>query len=283
MQYIIGFLVLIAIVYYLWPYLVFAGLCAGGYFFLARRSRKRSVAKLRALIPLLEEKIEKLFFLHREKEMFFCRVPSIFIGGSDGGESLQLRIDTIFRDPSLPGESCHQYRSNSNFEEVMTIEAFSSRYTIDGIWSAIEDSINNRSLYQIEQDSFDSRICAIIFDNYPEAVWADDALKKIQETVIPITKAYAASLRNELLAANSKSLLKAITTLDREAEIVAKYCEDAYQALHKCSEFLSIPINLRNLVDYDVSTLEINNKQKEIRASFDEVLEIKREYESLGT
>jgi hypothetical protein len=98
---------------------------------------------------------------------------------------------------------------------------------------------------------------------------------------MPVKKAYNASLTNELLAGNTESLRRTLDILEQDYQDMNDYLDQLGTSIHKCVEFLSIPANLRNFAEYDVSTLEMTYRRQEIRDAFEEVLLIKQEYDSL--
>lgn len=286
MQYILGGLVIFAFLYYFWPFVILGLACIAGYLWYKRISRNNNILKISESIPRLRETLNDLYLVSPNHGITFGRITDVCIGGLNtpgmaGRESLDIRIDTIYGEEHVEADRHLQYRAKSTNMAVMPIESLPTNYEFETIWACITNFLESNQLSPLPPDSLDAKVCSIIFSNYPEAEWADEAINRIVECITPLEKAYNASLTNELLAGNSKSLRRSLDILEREYQEIAEYKHEAELSIRKCAEFLSIPANLRNFTEYDFSTLEVGYRSKEIRESFQEVLAIKHEYDRL--
>ena len=283
MQYIILGLIVIAVIYYAWPLLLGVVAVAVGFYFYRNRLRRANLRDLWDILPSLRQSISGSCFIDSSKEGRFVRFCDVIISGPIGQESLKLAMETIYWDDSLDDNCIIKYRRISKVIPVCLIKCSDVLYTFESAQGIVSAFIKSQSLVEVPRNSMDFNVCSLIFLNYPEAAWADDALQQISESLKPIKVAHAASLTNELLAGNSESLLSAMRALDQEANMINDYANELYSAIRKCAEFLAIPEQLRNLSKLDTGTLEAFSKRESIRQSFDEIIAVKSEYDRLSS
>jgi hypothetical protein len=286
MPYIIGVLLLIGLIYYLWPYLLLGLACIAGYRWYLKICRNKNLREVSKSVPILQERLVGLYCIKHGDSLEFSRITDIVISSKclpslSGSESLNLRIDTISKVGSSLTDRNLQYVLRSDEMGVMVIDSLPSDYGFDVLWHLVMAFLDGNGLEIVPPDSLDSKVCSIIFGNYPEAEWAEQAITKVESCIAPIERAYGASLTNELLSGNSKSLKRSLDVFERERREIAEYMKETTISIDKCVEFLSIPEALRGFSEYDVSTLEIFSRKREMREAFEEVLSIKQEYDRL--
>ncbi|MFM7456812.1 MAG: hypothetical protein ACKO58_05585 [Cyanobium sp.] len=287
MKYVIAALIAFVVIYHLWPFLLLAAVCCGGFLWYKQLSRDQNIKTISAIMPAIREDLSSLYFIDSGNRTTFGRLTDLQIVGRDktildGKDCLEIELETVKGNTSLRENSCNDYQTSLSKHEAMIIDSFPSDYSTGRLWSAITSVISDQGYEFLPAESFDAKICAIIFSNYPEAEWADQALMKIDECIAPLENAYNVSLRNELLSNNSDILRRSLDVLERERREISAYMTEALQSIQKCAEYLSIPKNLRSFSEYDISTLDLASKRNHIREAFEEVLAIKSEYDQLS-
>lgn len=281
MPYFIGFLVIAAIFYYAWPLILLAATCILGLLAYRQHARAGNIQLIQNCLARVKDEFVDSCLLSEHRAMHFYRITDILVRGRQGGESVFVVIDTIYWDQDLPGDACSRYAFKQNSYPSMPINWFPTDYTPEVICELIDKSLTKRGLLRIPKYSFDSKVASIIFQNYPEVVWADESLSKIEEAVQPLRHAYEVSLTNKLLASNAPLLKRALDAFQREASVLSEYGDEACRAIHQCAQFLSVPQDLRNATGCDVETLHVYDRQNDMRKSFAEVISIKKEYDNL--
>ena len=153
--------------------------------------------------------------------------------------------------------------------------------SFEGLLSLVVNYLEASSITRLPEDSLDYKVCKTLFENQYEYEWAISSKIEIEKAINPLTKAYQASLTNELLSLNKDSLKKAVKILESELNKLDQYSSQTWNAARKCYEFLSLPANIKLFSEYDIKSLAIDTKSREIRLSFDETMEIKNEYDGL--
>jgi hypothetical protein len=280
MPYILGFLVLAFIFYYAWPFILLGAVCSAGLLAYRQHTRQQNIKLIEACLPQVDNLFLGALYMSERHPLRFCRVSDLSVCGPAGRESVCICIDTIYSGQD--NEEAHtRYWTTRDTHPSGIINSFPTEYTADAICGNIEKILSSLNLVCLPDESLDYKVCSIIFQNYPEAVWADESLVKIEEAMLPLNHAYEVSLDNELLSSNTPLLKRALDALENEAKVLLEYRDEAYLAMNKCAQFLSVPHGLRNVVDYGIETLQIYSKRNEMRQSFAEVLAIKDEYEAL--
>lgn len=280
MPYIIGFLILALIFYYAWSFILLGAACCVGLLAYRQYTRQQNIKLIEACLPQVENLFLDSLYISERRPLKFCRVSHLSVCGPAGGESVCICIDTIYSEQDNEAARTHYWTARDTHPSVI-INSFPTEYTTETICGSIERVLAALNLACLPDESLDYKVCSIIFQNYPEAVWADESLFKIEEAMRPLNHALEVSRYNELLSSNTPMLKRALDALENEARVLSEYKDEAYLAMNKCAQFLSVPHELRNVVDYDIETLQIYSKRNEIRQSFAEVLAIKDEYEAL--
>ena len=153
--------------------------------------------------------------------------------------------------------------------------------SFEGLLSLVVNYLEESAIIRLSEDSLDFKVCKTLFENHDEYEWAISSKIEIGKAIEPLTKAYQASLTNELLSLNKDSLKRAIKILKSELNKLDQYSSQTWNTARKCYEFLSLPANIKLFSEYDAKTLAIDSKSREIRRSFDETMQIKNEYDGL--
>jgi hypothetical protein len=280
MPYILGFLVLAFIFYYAWPFILLGAVCSAGLLAYRQHTRQQNIKLIEACLPQVDNLFSGALYMSERHPLRFCRVSGLSVCGHAGRESVCICIDTIYSEQDNEGAHAHYWTTRDTHPSGI-INSFPTEYTTDSICGSIKKILSTLNLVCLPDESLDHKVCSIIFQNYPEAVWADESLVKIREAMRPLNHAYEVSLDNELLSSNTPLLRRALDALENEARVLLEYRDEAYLAMNKCAQFLSVPHELRNVVDYGIETLQIYSKRNEMRQSLAEVLAIKDEYEAL--
>jgi hypothetical protein len=281
MHYLVAAAILIAIFYYAWPLLLALALISAALFWYQQKMKAASLYELNKVLPGLRADLAEANFVSDAKKCHFSRIREILIAGSLGGEALKIIVESVFWDDSMPTNIDYKYRSISQSFSIKKVTFSDSGFSAESIYQLICRWAEGQSLRRLDPGSFDSRICSLVFMNYAEAAWGDDALRQIEESLNPLREAYNASLTNELLAGGTRSLEASISALEAESRLILDYVEELYDSLRKCSEFLMIPMQLRSLVSLDTRSLEAFARRDDMRRSFEEVVSIKHEYDEL--
>ncbi|WP_156797746.1 hypothetical protein [Synechococcus sp. CB0205] len=281
MPYLIIFLVVAVVFYHFWPYILLAAVCASGLLVYVQHSRRENIRTIGEIINTVGDRYKGSYFVGDSRSLHVCQFSDLLILGRPGAEYVAVRFDSIFGDECFSDAVYSGYKSKVEYFNAFKIDSFPAGYSNEGLCMSIDNLFASRDLTRLPSDSLDAKVCSIIYDNLPEAEWADSSLKKIYESIQPLQYAYQVSLTNELLSSNSGMLKRALTALEAEANALTDYGNELYVAIHKCSQFLAIPKQLRNATECDVDTLQISAKKNDMRASFAEVLAIKKEYDDL--
>jgi len=153
--------------------------------------------------------------------------------------------------------------------------------SFEGLLSLVVNYLEASAILRLPENSLDYKVCKTLFENHDEYKWAISSEIEIEKAIKPLTKAYQASLTNELLSLNKDSLKRAIKILESELNELNQYSSQTWNAARKCCEFLSLPANIKLFSEYDTKSLAIDSKSREIRRSFDETMQIKNEYDGL--
>ena len=161
------------------------------------------------------------------------------------------------------------------------ISLFKLNLSLEGLCSLVVDYLEESAIIRLPDNSLDYKVCKALFENHCEYEWAIASQIEIEKAIKPLTKAYQASLTNELLSLNKDSLKRAIKILKSELYKLDQYSSQTWHAARKCYEFLSLPANIKLFSEYDAKSLAIDSKSREVRRSFDETMAIKNEYDAL--
>lgn len=263
------------------PYFILAAICILGLLVYRQHARAGNIQLIQNCLARIKDEFVDSCLLSERRTMYFYRITDLLVRGRHGSESVFVVIDTIYWDQDLPGDAISRFAFKQNSFPSMSINWFPTDYTPEIICELIEDFLSKSGLLRIPRDSFDSKVASIIFQNYPEVVWADESLSKIEEAVRPLKHAYEVSLANKLLASNTSLLKRALDAFQSETSVLSEYAYEACKAMHQCAQFLSVPQDLRNATGCNVETLRVYDRQNDMRKSFAEVLSIKEEYDNL--
>ena len=277
--FVVGILLIFA-----WPFFLVVGCLIGIYYFVRARSLKRNILSAKILVDRVASQYQDGLGVLRDDPVTCFKFREIFLDSNKTLPYIGIRYESIFWDERIRnGVRVKTIDSSRNSHSIKDIKPFSSDQLSEKLLSlSIDKFIKQKGIEMLETNSLDEKVCSIIFENYPEAIWADESVAQIHKSLEPLQTTYKASQTNELLAANRASLEKSIAILQRESKDLSQYAEEAWIAIHKCYEFLAVPENLKKASNYETQSLEIYSRRREMRDGFAEVLAIKQEYDLLS-
>ena len=299
---IIAVILLIALLYWLWPFILALAIAAVVYFIykserkrqiddVARNCTEKNLAKVVENISELKSKYVGEFGTQHVDSFKIIRIKDIKIEDRLGKKCLSIVIDRGTRGTGSKGAN---YQLNSRFnlnidQQILTVleidgDSTGGKYSLD--WLLKEVSIYLRKTLSIElyvEVSVETRLAELVFLNHPELQWATVAINKIENALAPVSAAYNVSLTNELLQGNQKYLLRAMEVMEAELCELRYYAQETSDAIRKAYEFLSIPLALRNFENLDTKPLEIYARKREMREGFQSAIDVKREYDNLSS
>ena len=282
MHFVIAALVLIALVYWLWP-IILACFVAGIALMLANQAAKRrNLEATKAALPELIERYKGKYALQASDPLKCIRIDDILI--RTGKESdLALAFTSIHWDASQPDAYQYKFIDSQSTRSLILISGkkANGEFAASSLSNRVEEYFRYASISALDSETLDSRLCSLLFLNLPEAQWASHAISEINNALQPLATTYEASKRNELLAGNKEYLLRAIGQLQREADALSEYSTEACEAMVKIYEFLSVPKALMNFEALDIKPLAVFSKKQEMREEFKSAIAIKKEYDEL--
>jgi hypothetical protein len=281
MQYVVIPLLILAILYYAWPLILALLFIFAAIAYSRNRLRRAVLSEMSTILPYIEDSFSSHFFVGEESGGRAARISNVIISGVPGFEALRVIFDEVYWDESLQDELSFNYRRTARIMPIIQVKSSGKELSADSVRNSILSVAGDIYPRLVLPDTLDAQVSALVFKNYQEAVWGDEALTQIGEALGPLRDAYATSLSNELLVSNSHTLLNAVETLQKDARVIGSYVEEAYVAIRKCFEFLVIPVKVRGLLSLDTASLETFSRKEDMRRAFDEVVSIKRQYDLL--
>lgn len=257
-------LIILAIFYYIWLYFI-------------ELNKVES-----STLPLLKQCFkDKLFLRKTASPKCICIQDLTF----DSCHRLKLEIFQLGRD-SISTQDTSQikffFKDEILFKHIdLESLTFRGGRTYELMVSIIYEFLQKACYDELPSDTIDYKVCKIIFENYPEALWADNSQAEIKKVLQTLSLAYNASMNNELLAFNKKTMARSIKLLLDESTQLENYSNEIWDSIRKCYEFLSVPANLKSFGNYDTKIMELYARNPEIRRNFAEIIAIKNEYDNL--
>lgn len=297
---IIAAILIIALLYWLWPFILALAIVATLYFFY-QSERKRKIddarenctklnlAKVTESISDLKSKYVGIFGAQKVDNFRIIKIIDIQIEQRLGKKCLSVFIMRVTPDGGISGG---EYQLGANVclkfdQQVFKIleidgENDSDAYSLSWLLEAISVRLSNTlSIDLYDEVSVEAQLSELLFLTSPEVQWASSAINKIENALSPVAAAYSVSLSNELLKGNQEYLLRAMKVMQKELNELKTYTQECLDAMRKAYEFLSIPLALRSFDNLDTKPLEIYSRKKEMRQSFQSAIDVKREYDDL--
>jgi len=257
-------LIILAIFYYFWPYFI--------------ESHKVESS----ILPLLKQCFKDKLFLRKTSSPKCIRIQDLTF---DSYYSLKLEIFSLGRDSNSTQDTSQIkffFKDEILFKHI-DLKSLTLRggRTYELMVSIIYEFLQKACYDELPSDTIDYEVCKIIFENYPEALWAESSQAEIKKVLQPLSLAYNSSMNNELLAFNKKTMTRSIKLLLDESTQLENYSNEIWDSIRKCYEFLSVPANLKSFGNYDTKILELYARNPEVRRNFAEIIAIKNEYDNI--
>lgn len=297
---IIAAILILALLYWLWPYILALAVAATIYFtYKSERKRKiddatkkstdQNIIKATESIPAIKSKYVGLYGMQQSDQIRIIQIKDIKIEERLGKKCLSIEICRVRPENETKGTYYHPgsnmlFKSDQLITKMLEIDGDTTedKYSADWVLKGTHHFIEKNLLIVLyDEVSVESRLAELLLLNKPEVQWATGAINKIENALAPVAAAYNISLTNELLQGNQTYLLRAMGVLQEELSELQSYAHETSEAMRKAYEFLVIPLSLRNLENLDTKPLEIYSRKKEMRESFQAAIDVKREYDDL--
>jgi hypothetical protein len=298
---IIAIIVVFALLYWLWPYILALTISAAIYYIYASEKKRRidsiaskntekNVEKVSSNIDDLRATFIGLYGSQKSDRLGFVKIKDLKLEkeSPSGIYYISVLIDRLAQ--VAQPERVYQLGSEVFLKaDSQKLRIFDIRDETDPDYCTFQHlAVLVKSIFasKLSVDLFteisvESQLAGLLFLNHPELQWAAISIDKIEKALAPVSSAYNISLSNELLQGNQKYLLRAMEVLQKELSELQDYAHETSDAMRKAFEFLNIPSALRNLENLDTKPLEIYSRKKEMRESFQAAIEVKREYDDL--
>jgi hypothetical protein len=279
---VVAAVILIALLYWLWPVLLLGAVIWAGIWAFRKKKQQVSSDIANAIIPRLKGRYCGLYGVQQGYKVKCIRIDEVRLGDHTR-PFIVVEWAEIFWDDNQSDEFIYKFVSADHSSNMSDLKGdFSTEdQCYELIINDIDSYLTHAAISLHETGSLDSEVVAILFNNLPEAQWASQSIALINDALSPLIKTHEASLSNELLAANSSEILRAIQLLEAESEKLIEYSSEALVAMKKAYEFLCAPASFRKFQALDTRPLEIYSKQQEMREGFENTLAIKEEYDNL--
>jgi len=232
---IIAAILVLALLYWLWPFILAITIAAAIYFIYrserirrideaTRKYTDQNIAKAIESIPTIKSKYVGLCGIQQSDQLRIIQIKDVKIEQRLGKKCVSIDICRVRPEVEAKGNydqpgSNILFKSDLVMKKMFEIDGDNGEesYSVEWLLRATHIYLEKTLLIALyDEVSVESRLAELLFKNEPEFWWASVAIDKIQKALAPVASAYNVSLTNELLQGNQKYLLRAMGVLQKE-------------------------------------------------------------------
>lgn len=142
--------------------------------------------------------------------------------------------------------------------------------------------LRSEGITMVNDLSVEARATRTALQCLQERDWADASQARLDEMVRRTLTTLAKAEGNELLEPAIPQLRQALSSFQAEQEKLRHHRQESERMLRKLHDFLSVPEQIRPILNFDLEGLFDPTRLQDLRASFEEVVQLNDSYRGLS-
>ncbi|MEB3166894.1 MAG: hypothetical protein VKO65_09540 [Cyanobacteriota bacterium] len=260
-----GLLVLVVITY--WKIVLGLGLLVGAGALLIRWSTHRAHERLEAIAAAADRRFAGDVFRFGDR---YGRITRVQVAGLPGQGRFQVLSELL-------EDGAEGIRLRSQSQQLTPPADLAPLASSRGIGRFLA----GEGIAEVGDLAVEARATQAAIECLRETEWTAGALERLEELIRSTRRTLAKAAGNELLEPSIPQLQEALEAFSAEERKLREAGEDAGRMLGKLMDFLSVPEELRPILNFDLDQLFDPQRLQSLERSFEEVVLINDTFRDL--